>query len=53
MASKDSNKKDNNYLKTIKDSFVNIQDIKKNPPPKNGNWFACQLRKMLQLNKRN
>lgn len=32
MANNSSNKKDNNYLKTIKDSFVNIQDLKKIPP---------------------
>jgi len=32
MANNNSNKKDNNYLKTIKDSFVNIQDLKKIPP---------------------
>jgi hypothetical protein len=35
MADKGS-KKDNNYLKTIKDSFINVQDLKKTPPPQQG-----------------
>lgn len=32
MANKNSNTRDNNYLKTIKDSFINVQDLKKTPP---------------------